>query len=558
MAQLDPNTQYEEGQLVYFNALPPTKYNPNCHTIQGAEFYTADPIKPMYGALVSAVNPWAVPSAVYMKGYRLAIPNNINGVTVPSGSTEFSAVCKAWWQAIQGAVDGTDVLEAKFPTYDTLVDLNGIGDAYHGYDIDCTPVWFADYYNPQYPKWGIRINCRASFIEPTGGGDFISLDLESSTERNYRIVAVVFDTLDRTETTIRSRKGFWCIINSSNKVIKSIAWQGGVFYDSQSDIETEGEPMLEPDLPSLDIMDTGMTKMYVFETQTELNSLFALSEFLWSDDFLEALVKTVDNPMDAIISFNGVPFSDSLQTSATSQVAVGNLYIPDCYTRKVSKQYARVDCGRLSIPATHGNYLDYEPYTEIRLFLPYIGFVSLSCADAVGKELDIAYHCDIITGQCVAYVKDGTTGNVLYTYNGNCLQNLPMTGRNLPNMLTGILSATGIPTDLGSKGIAGFNSVMGAVSGGLQGVQGQYTRGGGINFTSGLMAPQRPYAIVTRRVPIVDANYNTYVGQPYFKTAQLSSVSGFTIVEQVQLSGIVATQGELDEIERLLKEGVIL
>lgn len=558
MAQLDPNTQYTEGQLVYFNALPPTRYNPNFYTIQGAEFYTADPIKPLYGALVSAVNPWSVPSAVYMKGYRMAIPTHINGVTVPSGSTEFSAVCKAWWQAIQGAVDGVDVLEAKFPTNDTLVDLNGTGDTYEGYDIKCTPVWFADYYNSNNPKWGIRISCVGDFIEPSGGGNFISMDLRDSTERNYRIVAVVFDTLDRTETTIRNRKGFWCIIDSNNVVVKSIAWLGGIFYDSQSDIETEGEPMLEPDLPSLDAMDTGMTKMYVFETQTELNSLFALSEFLWSDDFLDALVKTVDNPMDAIISFNGVPFADSLQTSASSQVAVGNLYIPDCYTRKVSKQYARVDCGTLSIPATHGNYLDYEPYTEIRLFLPYIGFVSLSCADAIGNELDIVYHCDIITGQCVAYVKDGTTGNVLYTYNGNCLQNIPMTGRNLPNMLTGILSATGIPSDLGSKGIVGFNSVMGAVSGGLQGVQGQYTRGGGINFTSGLMAPQRPYAIVTRRVPIVDANYNTYVGQPYFKTAQLSSVSGFTIVEQVQLSGIIATQGELDEIERLLKEGVIL
>ena len=83
-------------------------------------------------------------------------------------------------------------------------------------------------------------------------------------------------------------------------------------------------------------------------------------------------------------------------------------------------------------------------------------------------------------------------------------------------------------------------------------------RGGSISCTAGELGGRKPYVIVATRVPIVDANYNTYAGQPYFKTATLNSVSGFTIVEQVQLNGVVATQGELDEIENLLKGGVIL
>lgn len=571
MARLDPNTIYEEGQLIYFNALPPTRYNPDYHTIQGAEFYTADPIKPLYGALVSAVNPWSVPSAVYMKEYRSVTPTNINGVTVPSGSTEFSAVCKAWWQAIQGAVDGTDVLEAKFPTYDTLVDLNGIGDTYYGYDIHCTPVWFADYYNPDYPKWGIRIDCVGDFIEPSGGGDFISIDLRDSTERNYRIVAVVFDTLNRTETTIRSRKVFWCIIDSSNKVIKSIAWRGGVFYDSQSDIdrddEREDDTMTIPDLPNADFLKTGLARAYCFDgSSSSIHALNCLSDYLWSGNFDAVVDSLIASPIDSIIALNQLPSWEDYIKGSTVNLKIGRMTVPDgtgvAQATSLSREWYSVDCGTISIPASHGNYLDYEPYTSIDLFLPYVGSVKLSPKDVVGKTIHIVYHIDSLTGQCCCFIADNLNdGHIMYMFNGNCLTQFPITGSNFSRVLQGAVGLIGDVASLG-KGSKYTSSNLGiayeATQTGMGMFESDVAHSGAIACTAGELGVRKPYAIITTRTPIVDANYNTYAGQPYFKTAKLSSVSGFTIVEQVQINGIIATQGELDEIERLLKEGVIL
>ena len=553
---LDPTVALNNGDNFWFKC-----ENNASDVIQGYQYEhritESEPLG-IYGGVLATQNVWGNSAkGVYFKVTSgSSSPTKINGVTLPNtNANDFSAIPKSWWYSTQGMIDGYDILDASFPTYDHLPHLND-GQTYPtSYYINGSIVACGEYRGQQWASQHnigvIGVGGTGDFIWAYSGGEYgITLDMAYEPTRSYRLIAVMRDKVDGSDNVI-ARNIYWCFIDTNGVVKDSIKWVGGTFYDSDPD--EEGDPMLEPDLPSLDITDTGMCKMYLFESSSEINALLALSEFLWSDDFFDNLVKTVDNPMDAIISFNGVPCASALSTGSSRQVAVGNLFVANCNARIVTKQYYRVDCGSLSIPATHGNYLDYEPFTEIRLFLPFIGFVSLSTADAVGKTLDIVYHCDIITGQCVAYIKDGTSGNVLYTYNGNTLQNLPMTGRNLPNMLTGILSASGIPTDM-SKGL----SIGNAISSGVQGVQGQYTRGGGINCTSGLMAPQRPYAIVTRRVPIVDANYNTYVGKPYFKTAQLSSVSGFTIVEQAQLTGVIATQSELEEIDTLLKGGVIL
>lgn len=551
MAVLDPEQTYTDGQLIYF------KGETNAtDVVQAFEYENLDLDPPLRGVVLANSNPWMGDcTAVYMKEERSYDRVNLNNLTIPSASNrDYSTYPKMWWSVAQSVVDPPLIPEANFSTHDYLYGVNAVSsDPYYGCRFGSVVrfgEWVGSNWAEQHNIDLIGIEGTASFIQAQSGSSYVNMDLRNSAQRNWKLKAVLHDTVRPSDGQI-FRHMFWCFVDSNNVVKQSIKWMGGTFYDAP--VNEEGEPMLEPDLPSLDITDTGMCKMYMFESSSEIASLLELSEFLWSDNFFDALVKTVDNPMDAIISFNGVAFADSVSVGTTRQVAVGNLFIPDCNARIVTKQYSRVDCGSISIPEFHGNYLDYEPFTEIRLFLPFIGFVSLSCADAVGKTLDIIYHCDIITGQCVAYVKDGTSGNVLYTYNGNCLQNLPMTGRNLPNMLTGILSASGIPTDM-SKGL----SVGNAISSGVQGVQGQYTRGGGITCVSGLLAPQRPYAVVTRRVPIVDANYHSITGQPYFKTATLSSVSGFTIVEQAQLKGITATQGELDEIDSLLKGGVIL
>lgn len=53
-------------------------------------------------------------------------------------------------------------------------------------------------------------------------------------------------------------------------------------------------------------------------------------------------------------------------------------------------------------------------------------------------------------------------------------------------------------------------------------------------------------------------NYGHYYGYPCNMTLKLGELSGFTVVSDCHLDGFRCTKSELDEIERLLKQGVVL
>lgn len=92
-----------------------------------------------------------------------------------------------------------------------------------------------------------------------------------------------------------------------------------------------------------------------------------------------------------------------------------------------------------------------------------------------------------------------------------------------------------------------FNNVGGAVS-----------RGSGLSGNSGYLSIQRPYLVMSIPNISLPENYGHYYGYPCNITETLGNLTGFTKVADVHLDGFTCTKRELDEIERLLKEGVIL
>lgn len=59
-----------------------------------------------------------------------------------------------------------------------------------------------------------------------------------------------------------------------------------------------------------------------------------------------------------------------------------------------------IDCGTVAIPMPNNSITDYQN-TEIKLFLPFVGFVSLP-SDYVGKTIALQYRVNIVNGDCVA------------------------------------------------------------------------------------------------------------------------------------------------------------
>ena len=293
-------------------------------------------------------------------------------------------------------------------------------------------------------------------------------------------------------------------------------------------------------------------------TQEQLNSL---ANFLWSTDFVDLIKKVLQSPMDAMISLALFPIRP--KTDGTHIINLG--YVPSGVSAlRVSDQFQTFQTSGLVIPHKYNSYLDYSPYTTAEIYLPFIGFQRLNINDVIGKTVSVVYNIDMLSGICTALVK--VDDNTMYSYSGNMAMFLPLSAGNWARMMTPIFGAVGGVASMGA-GIAGVmsgSSLLGstatAVSGAksLGNLEGNaVSRSGEISGNAGILGDYQPFIVVTRPINDRPSTYNSNIGQTYNKSVQLGTLSGFTIVDEAHVEGMSATETEKNEIERLLKEGVI-
>ena len=129
----------------------------------------------------------------------------------------------------------------------------------------------------------------------------------------------------------------------------------------------------------------------------------------------------------------------------------------------------------------------------------------------------------------------------------------PLTGVNYANMVSGLVGAAIAAASTGGTS-AVLGSALSAANTIAQG--GDVQQSNGYNSTAALMGVRTPYLLIERPVAAYPAGYAHTKGYPSNIGTLLSNVTGFTIIEDIDLSGIPLTQGELEELRGLLKEGV--
>lgn len=321
-------------------------------------------------------------------------------------------------------------------------------------------------------------------------------------------------------------------------------------------------PVLPPDLPIGDTpvilpptsgSGTGLVKIY----NPTLTTLASFSQWLWSSNIFDNFSKLFQDPMQAIIGLNLLYATPTRGTD--SNIIVGNLD-SNVSSRTVSSQYINIDCGTVTVNRYFDNALDYID-TNIECYLPFIGIVRLNASDMIGKAVNIKATVDVLTGTVLYNIYVGT--QLLYTFNGTCAIQLPLTSANYNSIFSTLASIAGSAVSGFTLGGA-VGAVGGAVAGGLTGIAGggfghSVERSGNIGSNAGAMGVKKPYLIITRHKPYNPNAYNKYYGYPANSAVQqLGSLSGYTRVKDVRVNGIVASSSELKEIESLLKEGVIL
>lgn len=339
--------------------------------------------------------------------------------------------------------------------------------------------------------------------------------------------------------------------------------------ETASDPETETATDLKPVTVITNPVDTGTGDTPSIPTPTgSASSLWSVyhpsqsevdsfGAWLWSGNIITQIQQLLQNPMEGIITLHKI-FATPVD-AGTSTIVVGRLD-SNVSSATVDEQYVTVDCGSVDLDEYFGNVFDYSPFTSVSIYLPFIGIVSLNVEDVMRSTVSVTYGVDVFTGACLAMVevvRDSHTV-VMYQYSGVASVEYPLTGSVHSGLINGILGIAG-----GIAGVAAAASGVGAVAGasaiagGIANLnRSNNARSGSFSGNVGAMGIKKPYLIIERPQTKVAETFPTLDGFPTNYSIRLGDCSQHVVCKTVHVSGISATEKELQMIESILKSGV--
>lgn len=308
-----------------------------------------------------------------------------------------------------------------------------------------------------------------------------------------------------------------------------------------------------PDLPNVSLCASGFIDMYVMSNV----NLVQLNDALWSStgELVENLKKIfLDDPINGILSLALVPLN---LVGVEKNVKIGN-YDLGFTALRVNSEWEQLSCGTIHIAPYWGNSLDYSPFCKCQIYLPFCGTYEINVDDIMDKDIEVIYQCNVFNGACTAFIT--CDGSVKYSYSGNIVAQVPVSGKNsaeLYKSIVGAISGVAIGSMGGMSGIALTGK---AVSSGLSvlGNKGTIQRGGNVTGVNGMLAVKYPYLIFTRANQSRPDKFSSFKGYTSNITGIIAENSGYTEVAYCHVEIAGALEEDVREIENILKSGFII
>lgn len=342
-------------------------------------------------------------------------------------------------------------------------------------------------------------------------------------------------------------------------------------------------------LPTIGAVNSRMIQIFA-PTSIQVNNL---ADFLFSYNFFDWLQKDLTNLDQLLLSFGMVPFN--VTKGATESITFLGFDISTwahpIYLDSVAEQYIEMDMGSINLatnPKIHrsDSVFDYSPFSKLGIYLPFIGFQELDIDEFREKTIHLVYRIDLLSGTCIALI--GTDLGWIYQFSGNCLTQLPLTSSDISGIVQGAIQiattaamagstsavagggtdvAAGMAGDVAANSagttdasVVSYNNgqLTSASANATMGMKPNFKHTGSIGASGSMMAVKQPYLFLTTPREAVPKQYQKYCGLPSNITSRLGDLSGYTVVEDIRLNGLVATNEEVAEIYSLLKKGVII
>ena len=275
--------------------------------------------------------------------------------------------------------------------------------------------------------------------------------------------------------------------------------------------------------------------------------LVQLGQFLWGQSIFDEFSLINNNPIENIISCKAIPYAIN---GTTQEITLGNVKT-GVNGEKITQNFSKQTIGSVSIAEHYHNFLDYAPYTNVIIYLPYIGFKELDASLVMGKTLRIEYTLDVITGGCLAQIYVGKIR--LYEFTGNIGVDISITASNRAQVESAYINAgVGVVSSAMSGNVTGaVNSIIGAATS-------QYHYSGTGNPSPSCVASTNRtcYVVIDRPQYQPLKAFNHTRGRMCCLSKTIGSLKGYTVCDSnIDISGISATDEEKEEIVNILSSG---
>ena len=536
---------------------------------------------------MSATHPQSISHDAYITLLVNGLPTKSGNI--PVTETTFHSESGPNWQgasAPKGAVCGIGDLLSSHTLFmftktitdytnkdlgDTTLDIAGVGISFHDKEVHLCPVDANGTLMTAYEGTALDLTpsyCSAlalpdaklylcvTYLEQLGGYcPYLGIGCEVDGKTHPLIFL---------KDTFTFSQGYFNLVG--NDIFEYALF--GKYWNSEEtapDNETDGgggtpptdEQLQMPDLPATGALATHLISAY----NVTLSELQSLGQYLWSNSFVDNILKNYQDPMQNIVSCHILPFSPLLIPSHASNIFIGNMD-SNINSHRVNdeSEFVELNFGKIYLKSMYNTFGDFD--TRVTLFLPYSGYIELDVSDLMGNGsgggyISVKYRVDILTGDFIATVEAstpfsthyGVETHIIEQKTGNMASQIPLSGSNYLSVYNTLFA---------SIGQFASSNILGGV-GTLMQTKPQYSKTGNVGGNTGRLGYNRPYLLVhypNYREPKLWRGRNGVISNIAFT---LSKLTGFIQVKKDTFKGdsIPCTQTELEMITDLLESGVV-
>ncbi len=288
-----------------------------------------------------------------------------------------------------------------------------------------------------------------------------------------------------------------------------------------------------------------------------------------TSQWYQSIFTGLSDALSALISVREVPIMNLPVQGEGKHVYLGNfdLDIGDLQVLSDINAGLMSDVVQITIPRTYNDFRRGSKYTKLKLFLPFVGVVTLSADDFLESEgVDVTTEANALTGNVIYRI--GNDQGILATYSGTFGRQIPMANIQLTNVAQSLgtimqgATAGAAVIGLGGPAAGAVGAAASLVSTGLRAFE-QFNQEsvqtiGGYSGGYGELIGNRFYLLLEEQPTRIEPSVLTELyGRPCASVRRIGDLTGYveTIGFSVDIPSLLSTK---EDINRALDNGIYI